>query len=48
MNISDLMKKLQTLKEEHGDLKVTGDYGDPEVALIKQDGDYDDICIYIG
>jgi hypothetical protein len=47
MNISDLVAKLQEIKDNHGDLPVTGDYGDIEVSLIKECDTFE-TCLYIG
>ena len=47
MNISDIMLKLQRIKEEHGDLPVIGDYGDPEIIVLEMKGEFD-ICLHIG
>ena len=47
MNISEIMVKLQRIKEEHGDLSVVGDNGDPEIMVLEDKGEFD-ICLYIG
>jgi hypothetical protein len=47
MNISDIMLKLQKMKEEHGDLPVVGDYGDPEIMILEEKGEFDK-CLHIG
>ena len=40
MNISDFIAKLERIKEEHGDLPVIGDYGDPEIIVLEETGEF--------
>ena len=47
MNISDIMLKLQRIKEEHGDLPGVGDYGEPEIRILEEKGEFDK-CLHIG
>jgi len=39
MIISDIMLKLQAIRDEIGDLPVTGDYEDPEITISEGKGD---------
>lgn len=47
MFISDIMLRLQAIKDEHGDLQVVGDRGDPELTVLEEEGEFD-ICVHIG
>ena len=47
MNISDLIQNLLKVMKEHGDLKVVGDKGDPEITVLEEKDEFD-ICLHIG
>jgi hypothetical protein len=47
MFISDIMLRLQVIKDVHGDLQVVGDRGDPDIAVLEAEGEFD-ICVHIG
>jgi hypothetical protein len=45
MIISDIMLKLQAIRDEIGDLPVTGDYEDPEITISEEKVIF--VCIFI-
>jgi hypothetical protein len=47
VKISDLLVKLQSIKDEHGDLPIVGDHGIPDVEVLNEQDEFD-ICVYIG
>jgi hypothetical protein len=47
MNISELITELCAIRVVHGDLQVTGDYGEPEITVLEDKGEFD-ICVHIG
>ena len=48
MKITDIIERFPAIKDEHGDLQVVGDRGDPDIVVLeKEEGEFD-ICVHIG